>query len=83
VNDSAGGVVATRASPPFSWLLTKSTDEHGILLFAPTLHERRAKLATLLGGDAGRELELREAHRLSTEMGAVGHAERVGRELDL
>ncbi len=27
--------------------------------------------------------ELREAHRLYTEMGAVGHAERVGRELGL
>ena len=24
----------------------------------------------------------REAHRLYTEMGAVGHAERVGRELE-
>ena len=58
-------------------------DEHGILLFAPTLHERRAKLATLLGDDAGRERELREAHRLYTEMGAVGHSERVGRELGL
>ncbi len=26
---------------------------------------------------------LREAHRLYTEMGAKGHAERVGRELGL
>ncbi len=56
-------------------------DEHGILLFAPTLHERRARLAALLGEDAGRERELREAQRLYTEMGATGHAERVGREL--
>ncbi len=26
---------------------------------------------------------MREAHRLYTEMGAAGHAERVGRELEL
>ncbi len=57
--------------------------EHGILLFAPTLHERRARLAALLGDDAGRDRELRVAHRLYTEMGATGHAERVGRELEL
>ena len=56
-------------------------DEHGILLFVPTLRERRAKLAALLDDDAGRQRELRAAHRLYTEMGAVGHAERVGREL--
>ena len=42
---------------------------------------RRAKLAALLGDDAGRERELREAQRLFTEMGAEAHAERVGREL--
>ncbi len=57
-------------------------DEHGILLFAPTLHERRSKLVALLGDDAGREREPRESHRLYTEMGATGHAERVGRELE-
>ncbi len=44
---------------------------------------RRAKLAALLGDDAGRERELREAQRLFTEMGATGHAERVGRALGL
>ncbi len=27
-------------------------------------------------------LRFREAHRLYTEMGATGHAERVGRELE-
>ncbi len=56
-------------------------DEHGILLFAPTLHERRAQLAGLLGDHAGCTDHLREAHHLYTEMGAVGHAERVAREL--
>ena len=57
-------------------------DERGLLLFAPTLHERRSKLAALLGDDTGRGRELREAHRRYTEMGATGHAERVGRELE-
>ena len=33
------------------------------------------------GDDATQERELREAHRLYTEMGATGHAERLAREL--
>ncbi len=49
--------------------------------FQPFVHEERANLARLRGDDAACERELREAHRLYTEMGAVGHAERVGREL--
>ena len=36
----------------------------------------------VLDNQAEPEQELREAHRLYTEMGAVGHAERVGRELN-
>jgi class 3 adenylate cyclase/tetratricopeptide (TPR) repeat protein len=47
----------------------------------PWLHMERAEAARLTGGEAARERELREAHRLFTEMGATGHAERVGREL--
>ena len=31
--------------------------------------------------DATRERELREAHRLFTEIGATGHAERIAKEL--
>ncbi len=34
-----------------------------------------------LGNEAGRERHFRKAHRLYTEMGAAGHAERVGREV--
>ena len=41
-----------------------------------------ARLATLLGNESESEHDLREAHRLYTERGAVGHAERVGRELE-
>ncbi len=62
--------------------LEELIDEHGIRLFAPTLHERRAQLSGVLREDASRERELREAHRLYTEMGATGHAERVAGELE-
>jgi hypothetical protein len=41
------------------------------------------ELAHLIGDDASRERELREAHRLYTEMGATGHAERLARELGM
>jgi tetratricopeptide (TPR) repeat protein len=44
-------------------------------------HEQLAELADLVGDDAEAEHHLREAHRLYTEMGATGHAERVAREL--
>ncbi len=50
-------------------------------VYEPHVHEVRAGLADLLGDKATRQRELREAHRLYTEMGAVGHAERVGREV--
>ncbi len=39
--------------------------------------------ARLLGDGEGCERHFREAHRLYTKMGAVGHAERVGRELGI
>ncbi len=48
----------------------------------PHIHEARAELAQLQGTGTTRERELGEAHRLYTEMGATGHAERVARELD-
>ena len=49
----------------------------------PQVHEERAELARLRGDDATRERELREAHRLYTEMGATGHAERLAQKLGL
>ncbi len=49
---------------------------------APPVHEQRAELAQRGGDVAIAERELREAHRLFTEMGARGHAERVARELE-
>ncbi len=50
-------------------------------VYEPFLYRVRAELAQLLGDEATHERELREAHRLFTEMGATGHAERVAREL--
>ena len=49
----------------------------------PQIGVERAKLARLEGDEAGRERHLREAHRLFTEIGATGHAERVATELEL
>ena len=40
-----------------------------------------AELARQSGDEEGHERELREAHRLFTEIGASGHAERLAGEL--
>jgi class 3 adenylate cyclase/tetratricopeptide (TPR) repeat protein len=61
--------------------LAARIDETGAESFRPLLHEERARLAQLLGDDAARELELREAHGLFVEIGATAHAERLAREL--
>ena len=58
--------------------LVRST---GARSFEPQIHVERARLAGLLEGAPGRQQWLREAHRLFTEMGATGHAERLVREL--
>ncbi len=58
-------------------------EETGMRAYEPFIHEERAALARLLGDEATRERELREAHRLFTEMGATGHAARLAKELGL
>ena len=55
----------------------------GARSFLPLIGVERAKLARLVGDEAGRERELREAHRLSTEIGATGHAQRLAKDLGL
>jgi tetratricopeptide (TPR) repeat protein len=50
-------------------------------VYEPHVHEVRAGLADLLGDEATRERECRDAHRLFAEMGATGHAKRMMREL--
>ena len=47
----------------------------------PFVHLERAELARLLRDEAAYQRELREAHRLFLEMGATGHAERLGQEI--
>ena len=49
--------------------------------FTPQVHVERAALARVLGDEATRQRELREAHRLFTEMDATARAEQVAREL--
>jgi adenylate cyclase len=58
--------------------LITGTEAHA---YTPFVHEQRAELARLLGDAATCERELRGAHRLFTEMGATGHAERLAKEL--
>jgi len=52
-------------------------------VYQPWILEEEARLAQLEGDQAGFESSLRQAHRLYTEMGAAGHAERLGTELGL
>ena len=54
-------------------------DETGAEAYRPFIFVVRAPLARQ--GSNGAEKELREAHRLFTETGATGHAERAARSL--
>jgi hypothetical protein len=53
----------------------------GAKSYEPFLHVERAELARLTGDEAARDRELREAHRLFTEMGAPIRAAEVVKEL--
>src|SRR5262245_16206100 len=50
-------------------------------VFTPQVHVARAALFRVLGDEATRQRELREAHRLFIEMGATARAEQVAKEL--
>jgi class 3 adenylate cyclase len=54
--------------------LVETTAIHG---WQPFLRMEKAELAALIGDETTRERELREAHRLFTDMGATGHVARV------
>ena len=58
--------------------LVDATGAHG---HEPTIHVELAELAHQNGDEAERERELREAHRLFTQIGATGHAERLAGQL--
>ena len=47
----------------------------------PMIHVELAELAHQSGVEEERERELRDAHRLFTEVGATGHAERLAGKL--
>jgi tetratricopeptide (TPR) repeat protein len=66
-----------------TWLARAEQTLHasGYRVRLPELLELRAELAQHRGDTPGREQALREALRLYREMGATGHAERLGREL--
>ena len=55
----------------------------GAKSYEPFLHVERAELAQLTGDKPGRERELREAHRLFTEIGAPIRAAELAKELGL
>jgi class 3 adenylate cyclase/tetratricopeptide (TPR) repeat protein len=61
--------------------VTTLVEETGARVWMPFIHVERAALAQLMGDETARQRELREAHRLFTEMGATGHAVRVAKEL--
>ncbi len=56
--------------------------ETGFCPYEPLARLELAEVARLAGDAAGRERELREAHRLLSDMGATGYAERIARELE-
>jgi tetratricopeptide (TPR) repeat protein len=59
----------------------KLARDTGAKAFEPLVHVELAELSRQLGEEEGCQHELREAHRLFTEIGASGHAERLSGEL--
>jgi hypothetical protein len=59
----------------------KLARETGAKAYEPLVHIELAELAHQSGDQEGHERELREAHRLFSEIGASGHAERLAGEL--
>jgi class 3 adenylate cyclase/tetratricopeptide (TPR) repeat protein len=53
-------------------------EQTGARAYLPFIAEVRSELAGALGDDAGAAQGMAEAQRLFTEMGALGHAERLG-----
>jgi adenylate cyclase len=76
--DPAGEMDAIEASLSRAEELVRET---GARIGQPSIGEERGRLAQALGRPAEAAHHLREAHRLYTEMGATGHAERLAQEL--
>lgn len=56
-------------------------EETGAHCRTAPIEELRAELARTRGDRDSQDRNLREAHRLYTEMGATGHAERLAKEV--
>jgi tetratricopeptide (TPR) repeat protein len=80
---SADGLAAEREIEAALDRALELIGETGARALVPQVHEERAELARLCGDGTTRERELREAHRLYTEMAATGHVERLAKELGL
>jgi hypothetical protein len=79
---SAGAAARAETGAPLARALELAR-ETGAKAFEPLVHVELAELAHQSGDHEGRERELLEAHRLFTEMGATGHAERLTAKLAL
>ena len=55
--------------------------ETGAKAYEPLVHVELAELARQSDDQEGHERELRKAHRVFSEIGARGHAERLAAEL--
>jgi tetratricopeptide (TPR) repeat protein len=75
------GLAARRSIDDALDRATALVEETGARSWEPWIHVERAALERVRGDEVARQHELREAHRLFTEMGSTGHAERVAREL--
>jgi adenylate cyclase len=79
----AGKITAGRAAA-----ITTALDRAGTVVeecrargFEPLVLVERARFAARVGDDGARTRYLREAHRLFTDIGATGHARRLGEEV--
>jgi class 3 adenylate cyclase/tetratricopeptide (TPR) repeat protein len=78
------GSAGTAARAQIEAVLARALElarEKGAKAYEPLVHVELAELARQSGDEEGRERELREAHRLFSEIGASGHAERLAGEL--
>ncbi len=75
------GAVASREVHAALTEAQRLVEETGGRSQEPFIHEELAELARLTGDENTCQQKLREAHRLFTEMGATGHAERLAKVL--
>jgi tetratricopeptide (TPR) repeat protein len=78
LSDGAQAASAIEADLQRAMVVIEQTEARA---YTPQIHVERAELARLLGDEAAYQRELREAHRLFTEMGATGHAKRISHQL--